>query len=276
LPSFVEQETKVGDSHSEENPRSNLENDLRDLDDKEPDVQANVVAREKNSFKRSGGLFLASLVMFVVLAVWQTQFETIPSNASFRCIKNALYFDSIRSGCTDTLVGLVTTVESQATLEENLVNAHTPEWAFEERGWPRIYIWMDNLLIDTYTLLFIVIVGRSYARITIETSRRKRSCWTMAFGITLVSCIFGALADHSENFWLLAHIGTSHLTFTPGLNFVSGLSAWKIRFFVLNCLLSLLWVLACRRQQFRSVVGGAWWSDLKMRASRCERRSGSA
>jgi len=117
---------------------------------------------------------------------------------------------------------------------------------------PRLLIWLDNLLVDMYTLLFIAVVGRSHARMTANPPLAHPMAAT-AFTFTLIGCVAGAVADHSENFWLLARIGSSPNLYFSELNTAVIVSEWKYRLLALNIASTVLWFVLARRHQHRPV-----------------------
>ena len=79
-----------------------------------------------------------------------------------------------------------------------------------------VFLWLDNLLVDVYTALFIVLAVWGYQRFTgISTMRLRR--WRWALWASVMVALLAALADHSENFWTLAKLGTARRaqTFEP-------------------------------------------------------------
>jgi hypothetical protein len=111
-------------------------------------------------------------------------------------------------------------------------------------GVPRGLIWADNLFVDLYTLFFIGASCAAYKWLT-TVARDLIVLWRIGIGVTCVLAVLGGIADHAENFWLLAHMDSSPIT-NPGfsseeLAWVALISGWKFRLFLINSGITALW-----------------------------------
>ncbi|GAB5100283.1 hypothetical protein [Caballeronia sp. HLA56] len=109
---------------------------------------------------------------------------------------------------------------------------------------PAALMWIDNLFVDAYTLFFIASAGLAYKKLTGVRSE-PMALWRLALTCTCVLALLGALADHVENFWILAYMeprsqGLPNPSDTE-LSRVAWVSALKFQFFVLNGAVNAIW-----------------------------------
>lgn len=115
---------------------------------------------------------------------------------------------------------------------------------------PRALIWFDNVFVDLYTALFIAVAGASlHSRGGLRAHGLVGRSMLM---LTLLLCVAGAVVDHAENFWLLAHMGTAPACHARELDGVVSLSLWKLRLFFLNAAIAAVWLARGRTRQMWS------------------------
>lgn len=199
------------------------------------------------------GLF--SISVFFALFAWQSRFPLADGEAPQKCWYQSFSEVGAPQSCIDALVRIVKSLERQGVpISDSVTGTKTSRWVFEEPGWPRLFVWTDNFFVDLYTLVFLGVCLSSYFRLNVsdsESSAVKK--WLLA--ATVGSCLSGAIADHIENFWLLAHIGSGK-HYADELMLMASVSAWKFRLFGLNALIALGWAAYARRMtQPKSAAG---------------------
>ncbi|MBB3181810.1 hypothetical protein [Variovorax sp. Sphag1AA] len=124
----------------------------------------------------------------------------------------------------------------------------------------QVLYWVDNLLVDIYTTVFIVTAAWAYQRRTGLRTMEIR-WWRNVFIATVVIAVATAIADHGENFWALAKLhnslhppplngGGPMPLYTDGeLDALAGLSIWKFRLFALSVALALIWLIIAVREE---------------------------
>ena len=187
-------------------------------------------------------LALTSVVGFAALSQWSVQLTRGPDYAAL-CAHEALFFDAAASEhCAAQLRGLVAAARpaGKLTCAPEGQNKHLL-CALEEPGRPRFFVWADNLLVGLYTFLFVGCISVSYARLRPARQPAPRNL-QFVFVLSIASCLAGAVADHGENFWLLAHIGESLDGKAGDVAEVVVLTLWKFRLAAGNLALVLLWI----------------------------------
>jgi hypothetical protein len=114
----------------------------------------------------------------------------------------------------------------------------------------RLY-WLDNLLVDSYSALLLVIAVFGYQRRTGYRTVRVAP-WRWALGVAATLIVVGGIVDHAENFWGLAKIsdGARQLIpqpfSEPEVLAVSKLSVTKFWFLFVNVAFALWWLYVAR------------------------------
>jgi hypothetical protein len=188
----------------------------------------------------------AALVAFAVLVAWQRAFPLADGPAPAACLQES-FVQAVPRSCEQALLTITSAVQ-------RLDPANKPGkyvWAWEEPGQPRLFVWLDNFFVDLYTLFFIGVCARSYARLCRRADEDSGLRDAMLVASILLA-LAGAVTDHAENFWLLAHINV-HWSVEGDLPMVAAFSAWKFRLFALNAVLSAGWsFIAHRAKQNRA------------------------
>lgn len=145
---------------------------------------------------------------------------------------------------------------------------------------PRFLVWVDNLAVDMYSIFFIGASTWVYREVTTLYSE-PIAAWRCAITLSVLLVVAGAVADHSENFWLLAHMAgaTSVLPSQTEVSIVANVSAWKFRLFGLNCLVAIAWwvCLRYRRRRFcRQVAALVGLAQAAQQASAGQGPQGAA
>lgn len=162
------------------------------------------------------------------------------------------YLSTDGSGCLREAMSAVK--GPLATCESNLekavangIGGTSSGNALFKGGMPRVLIWVDNLFVDLYTLFFIGASCAAYKWLT-TVARDLIFLWRIGIGVTCSLAVLGGIADHAENFWLLAHMDPSPIT-NPGVSseelaWVAQISGWKFRLFLINSGITALWWLS--------------------------------
>lgn len=185
---------------------------------------------------------VASLCGFLALWAWSQQLPNAAGGGA-ECARQSLDY---RADATQTCGAQLRAIVAAAAPNGERTCAPAGKnddvlCAFDEAGAPRLFVWADNVLVDLYTLFFIGSLAASYKRLrrpTQEPSMPRR----VLFVSSVALCLAGALVDHAENFWLLAHIGQHLSQAADDVDLVASLSLWKFRLAVLNLGLVLAWL----------------------------------
>jgi hypothetical protein len=170
------------------------------------------------------------------------------------------YSRSASSGClTEALASLARSpLACMSNLEVTVVSAVTQLRAIEQYDWmeqilirwsggvPRLLLWLDNLVVDMYTLFFIAAACAAYKQLTTVKSD-PLILWRAAISATCFLALLGGALDHSENFWLLARMNKAPYELPPNdpywtqLPIVGQISVWKFRLFAVNLIVLVAW-----------------------------------
>ena len=191
-------------------------------------------------------LLLLAVGLFIVLFYWQTTLPHFSRSAVTQCMLDTPAIGPPSCACETVLSALIGSVPPA---DSALCSVQGPasQWFWEEPKMPRLWIWVDNLLVDVYTALFVAVAAASWH--SRGGGRAHGLTGRVMLHLTWLACVAGAVADHAENFWLLAHIGTPATGYSDELAGVAWLSLWKMRLFVLNALVAGGWLMAGRTRQ---------------------------
>lgn len=216
-------------------------------------------------------LAVATLIAFALLDHWSGRLVGAETATDKKCFEAALAVDgaSAVKSCEAQLRRVV------AAVAPGGARTCTPEGlnrnvlcAFDEPAWPRLFVWADNVLVALYTGFFGGCIGRAYARLRAQR-RFAPIALELALGVSVLSCLVGAVIDLSENFWLLAHFGHKLAEPSPDVSAVAELSVWKFRLAALNLALAIGWsVWAAWRRHVPYPVLFRWprrWWDRRSR-----------
>lgn len=98
------------------------------------------------------------------------------------------------------------------------------------------YLWLDNALVDLYTVFFWGAAATAYRLITQMNSVRIW-LWRFALGLTILMAVLGGAVDHAENFCGLAKF--SPTACSEGT--VDRLTSWKWGLIGLNAVVAATW-----------------------------------
>lgn len=212
----------------------------------------------------------ASLAGLALLGAWGEALMP-ESDATIPCARAAVRFDAAAEGhCSAVLRGLVGAArptDPQTCAPEGPNTSRL--CALDEPGRPRLFVWADNLLAFLYTLFFAGCISVAYARLRPQRPPVPRAL-LVVFVLSIGSALAGAIADHGENFWLLARIGDGLEGRADDLHKATLLSIWKFRLAALNLVLVLAWLgwALCRQHVPHAVLfpWPRWGRDAASRA----------
>lgn len=184
-----------------------------------------------------------ALALLAGLGAWGERLAP-GANPTAECTRAALRFDehAAQAQCRAALTRIVAAAPPRAasTCAPDGLNTSLV-CAFQEPGQPRLFIWADNLFVGLYTLFFLGCMSVAYGRLRTPQQPAPRRLWLLLV-LSVASGLTGAITDHGENFWLLAHIGEPLQGQDDDVAKVVLMSVWKFRLFALNLALALLWL----------------------------------
>lgn len=192
-----------------------------------------------------------SAVLFVALGVWTFELTGEVGRGANCPEKSLSWYSQPDEACRAQLRRLIAATPAGAPRTCAPVGANNDVLcALAEPGRPRLLVWVDNFFADLYTLFFIACAVVSYRRLN-RHALRPALAGTILLSASVVAALAGALLDHAENFWLLAHFGQLGEAVEVGIADAALLSIWKFRLAAANALIAALWLAVARYRTWR-------------------------
>ena len=186
-------------------------------------------------------LGIATVVMFVVLAIWKTK-HIDDEKSSGACLKESIsFYSSAKVSCG---------VEISRFIELEMIDQNggacqhgdTISWLCSLRKMSKhqLFIWADNFFVDMYTIFFLASSAAAYRALRRGRAGNNGLLRTL-FVTSVLFFLAGGIVDHIENFWLLAHVHRPEESLKGEILSVASLSVWKFRLFSINLAILLAW-----------------------------------